>query len=218
MAGKKMLVNLQCDYDVARNRGPYTDPMDSPPRTSQERILSAAKQVFAAHGYRGGSLNDVANLAGYTRAGLLHHYPSKQAVLLALLDLRDERLGTRDSREEESIFTVIERLPDLVRRILEDRVLVQLAHALTAEASESAHPAHEWASGRQDRLRQRLVASVKHSIDARELPASIDPESLAAVILAVVEGLEAQWLINESVSPVQGAGTLRQLLEGIRLK
>jgi AcrR family transcriptional regulator len=192
--------------------------MDSPPRTSQERILSAAKQVFAAHGYRGGSLNDVATLAGYTRAGLLHHYPSKQAVLLALLDLRDERLGTRDSREEESIFTVIERLPDLVRRILEDRVLVQLAHALTAEASEGGHPAHEWASGRQDQLRQRLVASVKHSIGARELPASIDPESLAAVILAVVEGLEAQWLINESVSPVQGARTLRQLLEGIRLK
>ncbi|MCW2802596.1 MAG: TetR/AcrR family transcriptional regulator [Propionibacteriaceae bacterium] len=192
--------------------------MDSPPRTSQERILSAAKQVFAAHGYRGGSLNDVATLAGYTRAGLLHHYPSKQAVLLALLDLRDERLGTRDWREVESIFTVIERLPDLVRRILEDRVLVQLAHALTAEASESGHPAHEWAAGRQDQLRQRLVASVRHSIDARELAPSIDPESLAAVILAAVEGLEAQWLINESVSPVQGARTLRQLLEGIRLR
>jgi AcrR family transcriptional regulator len=192
--------------------------MDSPPRTSQERILSAAKQVFAAHGYRGGSLNDVATLAGYTRPGLLHHYPSKQAVLLSLLDLRDERLGTRDWREVESIFTVIERLPDLVRRILEDRVLVQLAHALTAEASESGHPAHEWAAGRQDQLRQRLVASVRHSIDAGELAASIDPESLAAVILAVVEGLEAQWLINESVSPVQGARTLQQLLEGIRIK
>jgi AcrR family transcriptional regulator len=192
--------------------------MDSPPRTSQERILSAAKQVFAAHGYRGGSLNDVATLAGYTRAGLLHHYPSKQAVLLSLLDLRDERLGTRDWSEVESIFTVIERLPDLVRRILEDRVLVQLAHALTAEASESGHPAHEWAAGRQDQLRQRLVASVRHSIDARELAPSIDPESLAAVILAAVEGLEAQWLINESVSPVQGARTLRQLLEGIRLR
>jgi AcrR family transcriptional regulator len=200
------------------NRRSYTGPVDSPPRTSHERILSAAKQVFATHGYRGGSLNDVAKQAGFTRAGLLHHYPSKQAVLLALLDLRDERLRTREPLDsEESIFTVVDELPDLVGQILEDRVLIQLAHALTAEASESGHPAHAWASRRQEQLRQRLAASVRRSIDLGELPASVDPASLAAVVLAVVEGLEAQWLINDAVDPVQGASTLRLLLEGIRV-
>jgi AcrR family transcriptional regulator len=193
--------------------------VDSPsPSASQERILSAAKQVFAAHGYRGGSLNEVATLAGYTRAGLLHHYPSKQAMLLALLDQRDDRLQTRDSAvDEESIYSVVDALPDLVRLILEDRVLIQLAHALTAEASDRDHPAHEWAATRQDQLRQRLALSIRHSIRKGELSVSVDPESLAAVILAVVEGMEAQWLISDSVDPVQGARTLGQLLEGIRV-
>jgi AcrR family transcriptional regulator len=195
-----------------------TDPADSPRLTAQERILGAAKQVFAAHGFRGGSLNDVAKLSGYTRAGLLHHYPSKQAVLLALLDLRDERLHTRDPVDaEESIFTVIDRLPDLARVILEDRVLVQLAHALTAEASEAGHPAHDWAAERQEQIRQRLATAVRRSMDLGELPATVDPESLAAVILAVVEGLEAQWLVNDAVDPVQGARTFRLLLDGLRL-
>ncbi len=192
--------------------------MDTPARTSHERILGAAKQVFAAHGYRGGSLNDVATAAGYTRAGLLHHFPSKQAVLLALLDLRDEQLQTRTAVvEEESIFTTIDALPDLVRRILEDRVLIQLAHALTAEASEPGHPAHDWAAVRHDQLRQRLAASITHSANLGELPTSVDPRSLAAVILAVVEGLEAQWLIDDSVDPVEGIRALQQLLAAIRL-
>jgi AcrR family transcriptional regulator len=194
--------------------------MSSAPLTApQERILSAAKQVFAARGYRGGSLNDVAALAGYTRAGLLHHYPSKEAMLLALLDLRDERIQALEPAiDDTSVFTLIGRLPDLVRTNLEDRVLIQLAHALTAEASERDHPAHDWVSARQGRLRRRLVASIGHSISAGELPASTDADSLAAVMLAVVEGLEAQWLIDESVNPVRGVQTLRRLLEGIRLK
>jgi hypothetical protein len=65
---------------TGRSHRPYTRPMSSASLTApQERILRAAKQVFAARGYRGGSLNDVAALAGYTRAGLRHHYPSKEA-------------------------------------------------------------------------------------------------------------------------------------------
>jgi AcrR family transcriptional regulator len=183
----------------------------------QERILDAAKRVFASSGYRGGSLNDVATLAGYTRAGLLHHYPSKEAMLLALLDLRDERLQTIDpAAATDSIFATVADLPALVRTILEDRVLIQLAHALSAEASDPSHPAHEWAASRESAIRRQLAASVGHSIRLGELPESVDAESLAAVILAVVEGLEAQWLIDDSVDPVRGARTLAQLLEGIR--
>jgi AcrR family transcriptional regulator len=192
-----------------------TPPLSSP----QERILQAAKQVFAASGYRGGSLNDVATLAGYTRAGLLHHYPSKEAMLLALLDLRDERLQTIDpSAERESFFTVVADLPALVRTVLEDRVLIQLAHALTAEASEPDHPAHAWAAARHAAIRRQLAAAITNSIDTGELPESVDPAALAAVTLAVVEGLEAQWLIDETVDPVRGADTFLRLLQAMRLR
>ena len=54
------------------------------------------------------------------------------------------------------------------------------------------------------------------SISAGELPASTDADSLAAVILAVVEGLEAQWLLDDSVSPVPGAQALRAFIRRCR--
>jgi AcrR family transcriptional regulator len=193
-----------------------TNPAPSEPRG---RILAAAKQVFGANGYRGGSLNEVATRAGYTRAGLLHHFPSKESMLLALLELRDERLENFSPHDpaRTSIFTVVDELPDRVRVILEDPLLIKLAHALTAEASEPEHPAHEWVAQRQRRLRENLAASVAHSVRLGELPESVDAQSLAALILAVVEGIEAQWLIDESVDPVRAAETLQQLLRALRI-
>jgi hypothetical protein len=54
------------------------------------------------------------------------------------------------------------------------------------------------------------------SISAGE-QASTDADSLAAVILAVVEGLEAQWLIDDFVNPVRGAQTLRAFIRRCRM-
>ena len=120
--------------------------------------------------------------------------------------------------EQRSIFVLVEHLPGQVSTILEDRVLIQLAHSLSAEASDAEHPAHRWVHDRQERLRRMFSAAVNHSIQNRDLPASIDPDSLAAVLLGVLEGLETQWLIGDSVDPVKGIRTFGHLLEGLRLK
>ncbi len=53
-------------------------------------ILDAALEVFAESGYRAGSLREVAERVGMSEAGLLHHFRSKSALLMAVLDHRDE--------------------------------------------------------------------------------------------------------------------------------
>lgn len=187
----------------------------TPPATPQERILAAAKSVFAARGYRGGSLNDVAVLAGYTRAGLLHHYPSKESILLALLEERDRQLAdlVPEENEDVGVLTLFERLVAATDFVLADRELVQLAHLLTAEASGSDHPAREWVATRQRRFRQTLTRAIRHSIQAGELPASLEPELLAAVLFGMFEGLEAQWLVDEGVDPRRGHEAVLEILK-----
>jgi AcrR family transcriptional regulator len=180
----------------------------------RDRILVAAEDVFAANGFRGGSLNDVAKLAGYTRAGLLHYYPSKAALLLAVLDHRDEELDAQDAKLfQGSIVATLESGQNLLGTVLEDRTLVQLAHVLTAEASDPAHPAHDWVSRRQDRVRSGLAKAIRRSVELGELPASTDVATLASVVLGVVEGLEAQWLIDPSIDPARGLRAFAQLLQ-----
>ncbi|MDT0321941.1 TetR/AcrR family transcriptional regulator [Streptomyces millisiae] len=183
----------------------------------QQRILDIAEQVFAERGYRGGSLNEVAKRSGYTRAGVLHHFPSKEALLLALLDRRDERLHTYGDPgdQEEGFSEFLDGMPETVRRILDDRVLVQLAHALTSEASHPDHPAHEWTAKRHRALRTRSANAIRRSIDRGELPPDTDPDALAAVILGAVEGVEAQWLIDPDVDPERCARTLLSMLRAL---
>lgn len=64
-----------------------------PPETSA-RIRETAAELFAAHGYEGTSLREIAERVGITKAALYYHYPSKEALLHAIVqplldDLRD---------------------------------------------------------------------------------------------------------------------------------
>jgi TetR/AcrR family transcriptional regulator len=61
------------------------------PRTRiQERnskaILEAGLDVFSQHGFRGATLDQIAEVAGLSKPNLLYYFPSKDAVYLALLD------------------------------------------------------------------------------------------------------------------------------------
>lgn len=183
-------------------------------RPSRDRILDAAEQVFSESGYRGGSLNDVAVAAGYTRAGLLHHYPSKAAVLMAILERRDERLGVtdfgRDAEDVDDLMHTVERR--YVEQAPSIRPLIKLGHIVEAEAASTDHPAHEWAASRERELRSAVSAVVKRSQDQGTIRADIEPQVLASVILAVVEGLESQWLLDESVDLAAGVRLAREML------
>lgn len=63
----------------------------------RERLLDAADQIVARDGVANFTLEAVAREAGVSKGGLLYHFPSKSALIAAII----ERLGQRREREQD---------------------------------------------------------------------------------------------------------------------
>ncbi|WP_433360483.1 TetR/AcrR family transcriptional regulator [Actinoplanes sp. CA-142083] len=62
------------------------------PGTARERLLAAALDLFAEHGVSGTSLQMIADRLGVTKAAVYHQFPTKDEIVLAVIDPALERL------------------------------------------------------------------------------------------------------------------------------
>ncbi len=58
-------------------------------------ILDAAMQEFAARGFHGASIDDIAQAAGISKALIYEHFPSKKDLHVSLLDMHVQELFDR---------------------------------------------------------------------------------------------------------------------------
>jgi len=63
--------------------------------TTRAALLDAARELFAERGVTETSRDDIAERAGVTRGALYHHFPSKNAVAVAVIEAFDEELADR---------------------------------------------------------------------------------------------------------------------------
>jgi AcrR family transcriptional regulator len=176
------------DVGRAARRGPYAK--------SEERrrtILDAAHAVFAARGYRGGSLQDVADRVGLSQTSLLHYFPSKSDLLMAVLKRRDEITSGSfpDDMEEGLVDSVIrtalfnEDIPGVI----------ELYTVLCAESVTEGHPGREYFTERFERLRKSYARRFAELADEGRLRPGIDPDEAAMSLVALWDGLQTQWLL-----------------------
>lgn len=104
--------------------------------TMRADILDSAVRLFAAHGFRGTSLQDIATDAGCSKASLLYHFTNKDAILTELLApvgpefaALEERIAGLDG--EEAARAAVAGLVDLSLRFrLQVKILLQDVDAL----------------------------------------------------------------------------------------
>lgn len=179
------------------------------------RILNIALQEFGENGYRGTSLARIAERAELTQAGLLHHFRSKQELLTAVLDLRDsmdaERLDL--SSLPDGGEPTLRALVALVEHNARKPGIVQLFTVLTGEAVTTDHPAHAWARERYRLLSTSITTALRHGTESGELRADLDPEACGRQVIAMMDGLQLQWLLDPDQMDM--AAVFRAYVEGL---
>jgi len=163
-------------------------------------ILDAALEVFSQSGYRKGSLRDVASRVGMSEAGLLHHFPNKSALLAAVLDHRDDHSLKIVKLEPYAGRETLEGLVFLAGYNATIPGVVELYCVLSAEATSPAHPAHQYFINRYNYIRGSITQAFVAMAARSELREGVDPGSAARSTIALMDGLQVQWLLDrESV-------------------
>ncbi|MDT0490666.1 TetR/AcrR family transcriptional regulator [Streptomyces sp. NPDC012600] len=186
---------------------------------SEERraeILRATLEVIAERGYRGATLGAVAERVGLTQQGLLHYFPTKEALLVAVLEDRDrwDTGGGRGGAGGEDGAWRLELLGSLVEYNAMRPGIVQTFSALLGESVTEEHPAREFFTHRYTQVRAAMAATLRAEYgDA--LPGGLSPERAAVLLVAVMDGLQYQWLLDpEAVDMPEAFGDFLGLLKG----
>ncbi|WP_061962430.1 TetR/AcrR family transcriptional regulator [Demequina flava] len=171
-------------------------------RATKTHILEVAMKTFSENGYRGSSLRDLASRAGMSHPGLLYHYPTKEALLMAVLQQRD----AEDSEHYPVVGSDgVDAFRNLVRvaRVNEQRPgVVELFAVVSAEATASDHPAHDFFVERYANLVEILSQAYRVAAKAGHVREGVDPVGAAQQAIAVLDGLQVQWLLGVRQIPM----------------
>ncbi|WP_030341294.1 TetR/AcrR family transcriptional regulator [Streptomyces sp. NRRL S-1022] len=178
----------------------YRDVMNARVRSEERRaeLVGAALEVIAERGYRGASLAAVAERVGLTQQGLLHHFPTKDALLVAVLQERDRWDAVPDSQWR------VDLLASLVEYNAMRPAIIQTFSALLGESVTEGHPARDYFTERYARVRATM-ASVLRAEYGDRLPNGLTPERTAPLLVAVMDGLQYQWLLDPEAVDMPGA-------------
>ncbi|SMH35527.1 transcriptional regulator, TetR family [Rathayibacter oskolensis] len=181
----------------------------------REEILQTALEVFSRQGYRRTSLREISEAVGLTQAGLLHYFDSKEELFAEVLRKRDET-DRANYDIDQTGDRAIEELVRLIRHNSDVPGLVHLYATLSAEGTDEAHPAHPFFVERYRTVADVLAARVRD--DQREglIAEDIDPETTARMIIALSDGLQIQWLLDDAVEMGSIVETFWALLKRVR--
>jgi AcrR family transcriptional regulator len=163
----------------------------------REEILQAAMATFGAKGYYNGSLVEVAEQVGMTHAGVLHHFGSKDQLLIEVLEYRDRTdVEHLEGQHIPGGLDLFRHLVATARLNARRPGIVQTYAVLSAEAVTDDHPGQQWFRDRYRVLRATVVEALELVCDPSDRPADADMDAAAAAILAVMDGLQVQWLLD----------------------
>ncbi|WP_188285128.1 TetR/AcrR family transcriptional regulator [Streptomyces sp. CBMA29] len=165
-------------------------------------IIQAATEVIAERGYRGATLVAVAERVGLTQQGLMHYFPTKDALLVSVLEARDQ--WDMASAALHGRSWPLEVVAELVEYNATRPGIVQAFTVLVGDSVTEGHPAQEYFRERYARVREGGAQALRAEYGDR-LPGGLSPERAATLLAAVMDGLQVQWLLDPGAVDMSAA-------------
>lgn len=183
------------------------------------RVLDAALEAFGTRGYEATSLDALAGDLGVTKQTILYWYPSKEALLEAVI----ERSATELRGALETAITQsgpgLDRLDAVMRTVFRFAVRRPAVLGLLREAGRLGPEVADHVGERLAPLVERAVDFLRHEMDQGVLRRA-DPRLLLLLLYTTVVGVateaEAQRAIGIGPSAASLARLRRELFAFVR--
>lgn len=161
----------------------------------RQRILAAAQRLLTRNGGRGTTLGQIAQEAGVSPAGLLHHFESKEQLLHAVLDARD----ADDEANADVSGDIIEQLERVTERFRRAPDLIGTFSVLRVENLAPEAPLHGRFLHRYRAAVDTVAEGIRRGQRAGRYRTDLDPVVKATEIVAFVNGIETSWLLDHTI-------------------
>ena len=196
------------------------------PRTkgdqTRQRVVEQAAPVFNRRGYWGASLRDVMEATGLEKGGIYNHFSSKDELALAAFEHNVGVMGDQIRAALQGRRHAVDRLRaivDVYRHFAVDPPFAGGCPIMNAAVdSDDTHPAlRDRVRAAMDDLRDNTVARiVTRGVERGELRPDTDPDAVATVFVATLEGaLMLGQLYGGSTYMDVAAGHLDTLITGL---
>jgi AcrR family transcriptional regulator len=159
----------------------------------RREILQAARGVFARRGVEGTGLAHVADAAGMGRSSLYHYFHSKQALVRALIreqmELEEALFKAALEREGSPLERIAALAAGLVEIFEAWRAMAGLTLDLWSRHAKRFRPFFR-------SLREILGTLIEAGQRAGEIDPALDSEFAAAGIIATIDGLLLQYVVE----------------------
>jgi AcrR family transcriptional regulator len=184
---------------IARRKSelrPRKRPVQARSRRTMEVVLEAAARVFARRGYAGATTNHIAERAGISIGSLYEYFPSKDAILVALLEAHIHDGEAVLLRAAAAIagrnLGLVGTIRHLVRAMVELHGRERDLHRVLFEEAPLPRHVRDLLAAMEVRITERAEVLL------RSLPevTAPDPALAAAVVVKTVEALTHNLVVH----------------------
>ena len=163
---------------------------------TRSRILESAIKLFSARGFNAASVADICKDAGISKGAFYHHFESKQALFLALLDVWLQTIdnaieASKDKTVPETFMLITEAFPFIFETAGEGLPMF-LEFWLQASRDEKIWQA---SIAPYRRYQKHFTSLIKKGVDEGSF-VKVDPELTARMIVSMAMGLLIQSLLD----------------------
>lgn len=179
----------------------------------RRQIMEAAIGCFGKKGFHGTSTNEICAAAGMSPGNLFHYFPSKQALIAAIVENEHAAFVARfaELRDEPDAFVALEKLARAVLEKYSNPIYARLWLEVAAEAAANPQVGQAVAASTVA-YQQDLAELVRRGQAAGQIAADLLPQDVAMWLLAMSDGFAVQTLGRKAQSLANHADVLVPLV------